>query len=97
MHNFTKVVKGKRIIELYSDLFAMRILQLCKRQGITVNKLATLSGLKQSTIDNIIHGTSKNPKVKTLHRIATSFGMTVSEFLDFPELNEYSIDDEDDE
>nr|WP_296040379.1 helix-turn-helix transcriptional regulator [uncultured Blautia sp.] len=52
--------------------------------------------MKQSTIDNILRGKSKNPKVRTLHKIATVFGMTLSEFLDFPELNEYSIEDEDD-
>ena len=80
----------------YSDLYALRIKQLCKKQGITINKLATLSGLKQSTVDNIIRGTSKNPKIRTLHRIAVTFNMTLSEFLNFPELNEYSIDDEDD-
>lgn len=81
----------------YSELLAMRIRQLCDRQGITINKLATLSGLKQSTIDNIIHGASKNPKIKTLHAIANTFNMTLSEFLDFPELNAYSFDDNDTE
>ena len=78
----------------YYELFAFRIRQLCKEQHITINRLATLSGLKQSTIDNIIRGTSKNPKVHTLHQIAVTFDMTLGEFLDFPELNEYSIDDE---
>ena len=79
----------------YHDLYALRIRQLCREQGITINRLATLSGLKQSTIDNIIRGTSRNPKVHTLHQIAVTFSMTLSEFLDFPELNEYPIDDED--
>ncbi len=78
----------------YYELFAHRIRQLCKEQGITVNRLATLSGLRQSTIDNIMHGASKNPKVHTLHQIAVTFNMTLSEFLNFPELNEYPIDDE---
>lgn len=78
----------------YSELYALRIRQLCKSRNITINKLATLAGLKQSTIDNIIRGTSKNPKVRTLHKIAAVFGMTLSELLDFPELNNYSIDDE---
>ena len=81
----------------YSDIYALRIRQLCKNHNITINKLATLAGLKQSTIDNILRGTSKNPKIRTLHRIANVFGMTLSEFLDFPELNDYSIDDEDNE
>ena len=43
-----------------------------------------------------MRGTSKNPKVRTLHKIANVFNMTLSEFLDFPELNNYSIEDEDD-
>lgn len=78
----------------YSELFALRIRQLCSKNKITINKLATMCGLKQSTIDNIIRGTSKNPKIRTLHIIATTFGMTLSEFLDFEELNNYSPDDE---
>ena len=78
----------------YYELFALRIQQLCQEHGITINRLATLSGLRQSTIDNIIRGTSKNPKIHTLHQIAVTFNMTLSEFLDFPELNEFPIDDE---
>ncbi len=78
----------------YSELFAMRIKQLCQKQGITINRLALLSGLRQSTIDNIIHGASKNPKIQTLHKISNTFNMTLSEFMDFPELNEYELDDE---
>lgn len=81
----------------YSELYALRIRRLCDSKGITINRLATLAGLKQSTVDNIIRGKSKNPKVRTLHKIAGVFGMTLSEFLNFPELNEYSIDDEGEE
>lgn len=54
-----------------------------------------MSGLKQSTVDNILRGSSKNPKIKTLHKIATTFNMTLSEFLDFPELNDYQPEDDD--
>ena len=80
----------------YSEIYANRIKSLCRDRGITINKLATMAGLKQSSVDNIIHGASKNPKVRTLHKLAAALGMTLSEFLDFPELNEYSIDDEED-
>lgn len=81
----------------YNEIYAMRIKSLCRDRHITINRLATISGLKQSTIDNIIRGTSRNPKVHTLHRIASALGLTLSEFLDFPELNEYPIDEEDDD
>ena len=78
----------------YSEIYISRIRQLCKERGIAINKLATMSGVKQSTLDNIVRGLTKNPRVKTLHKIALAFSMTLSEFLDFEELNDYSFDDE---
>ena len=53
-----------------------------------------MSGIRQSTINNIIHGSSKNPKIMTLHKIAIAFSMTLSDFLNFDALNLYSFDDE---
>ena len=82
----------------YSDLYVRRIRQLCKERGIAINKLATMSGINQSTIDNIVRGLTKNPRVMTLHKIAIALKkkqkMTVAEFLDFKELNDYSFDDQ---
>ena len=81
----------------YSELYVKRIRELCKHRGIAINKLATMSGVRQSTLDNIVRGISKNPRVKTLHKIAIAFNMTLSEFLDFKELNDFSFDDETDD
>lgn len=53
-----------------------------------------MSDVKQSTLDNIVRGLTKNPRVKTLHKIAIAFNMTLSEFLDFNELNDYSFEDD---
>ena len=78
----------------YSALYVMRIRQLCKQRGIAINKLATMSDVKQSTLDNIVRGLTKNPRVKTLHKIAIAFNMTLAEFLDFQALNDYSFEDE---
>ena len=33
-----------------------RILELCKQKNISINKLATLAGVRQSTINNLIDG-----------------------------------------
>lgn len=57
----------------------------------------TMSGIKQSTLDNIVRGQTHNPKSKTLHKIAIAFNMTLSEFLDYPELNSYCFEDDSDE
>lgn len=78
----------------YSDVIILRLNELCQQQGITVNKLATMSGITQSTVENIMAGKTKNPKLKTLHKIAVGLNMTVSELLDFPQMNETQFDDE---
>lgn len=81
----------------YSELYINRICELCKNRGIAINKLAAMSDVKQSTLDNIVRGLTKNPRVKTLHKIALAFNMTLAEFLNFTELNEYSFDEYDSE
>ena len=75
----------------------MRIRQLCKQRGrgLSINKLADMSNVRQSSIDNIINGRTKNPGVVNLHKIALTFNMTLAEFLDFKELNEFSFEDND--
>lgn len=50
-----------------------------------------MCGLNQSTIDNIVRGVTRNPRIQTLHHIAIGLNMTLAEFLDFEELNEYSF------
>ena len=78
----------------YSDVIIKRLDSLCKEKNITTNQLANLSGITQSTVDNIMRGITKNPKLKTLHKLATGLDMTVSELLDFSEMNETIFEDE---
>jgi transcriptional regulator with XRE-family HTH domain len=78
----------------YSHAIAIRMNQVCREKKITLNKLATLSGIRQSTLDNIAKGNSKNPTLRTIHRIAVGLDMTVSEFLDFSEMNETVFENE---
>ena len=78
----------------YSDVIRRRLQDLIDKKGITVNKLATLSGITQSTVENVIHGKTRNPKLKTLPRLACGLDMTVSELLDFPEMDNTQFDDE---
>ena len=78
----------------YSDVIRRRLEYLIDQRGITVNRLATLSGITQSTVENIVHGKTRNPKLKTLHRLACGLDMTVPELLDFPEMDETIFDDE---
>ena len=81
----------------YSELYQQRIRSLCNQRRISINKLATMSGVKQSTLDNIVRGITKDPRASTLHKISNAFNMSLAEFLDFEELNDYIFSDESDE
>ena len=48
-----------------SEAVSRRILQLCRDKNITVNKLATLSAVTQSTVNDIINMKSKNIGIVT--------------------------------
>ena len=67
----------------YADIILSRILSLCELRGITINKLADMSGIRQSTLHNLVCGASVNPTMRTMHKIAIAFNMTLAEFLDF--------------
>lgn len=58
----------------------IRILKLCKERKITINKLATLSGMPQSTVNSLVDGTSQNPKLLTILRICLGLDMEIREF-----------------
>lgn len=78
----------------YSNAIIKRLTELCAERNITINKLATRSGITQSTVDNLMKGKTRNPKLKTLYKLAVGLDMTVSELLDFPEMNETAFEDE---
>ena len=79
----------------YSEILVKRISTLCKQRGITYNKLAFMCGLNQSTIDNIVRGVTKDPRIQTLHHIAIGLNMTIAEFFNFEEFDNFSFDESD--
>lgn len=59
-----------------------RILDLCAEREITINKLATICGLTQSTLNNIISGRNNSLTVSTLKKICDGLDITIKEFFD---------------
>lgn len=57
-----------------------RILSLCEGKRITINKLATESGVAASTIKNILYGKSQNPGIVTIKKLCDGMGITLREF-----------------
>lgn len=59
-----------------------RILDLCRERDITVNKLATMSGVTQSTLNNIISGRNNSTTVSTIKKICDGLDISIVEFFD---------------
>lgn len=59
-----------------------RILDLCAEREITINKLATICGLTQSTLNNIISGRNNSLTLSTLKKICDGLDITIKEFFD---------------
>ena len=62
-----------------------RILCLCEEKRMTINKLATESGIAPSTIKNILYGKSQNPGIVTLKMLCDGLGITLIEFFNTEE------------
>ena len=59
-----------------------KINKILIEKDITVNKLASISCLTQSTVDSLVNGKSKNPKILTIVRICDGLGISLSDFFD---------------
>lgn len=57
-----------------------RITDLCNENAITINKLSTISGITQSTLNNIISGRNNSATVSTIQKICDGLGITITEF-----------------
>ena len=68
-----------RLVKL-SEAMSKKLLKICEERDISINKLATICLLTQSTVQNIIEGNSSNPKLLTIVRICDGLDMTLKEF-----------------
>lgn len=66
------------------EALKQRIIELCEKDNITINKLCTLSGLTHSTLASFLSSKTKVPKANTIYYIALGFGLSLSEFFDSP-------------
>ena len=64
-----------------------RILNLCEEKRMTINKLATESGVAPSTIKNNLYGKSHNPGIVTLKMLCDGLGITLVDFFSTEEFN----------
>ncbi len=57
-----------------------RINDLCCTKGITINKLGTMSGVTQSTLNNIISGRNHSTTVSTIQKLCDGLEISIIEF-----------------
>lgn len=67
-----------------SDAVTAKMKKICAERKITINKLSNISGITQSTLENIVNGNSKNPKLLTILRICDGVGITLKDFFSDP-------------
>ena len=58
----------------------LRIIQLCQERNISINKLSGISGVTQSTVNNIVSGRNNSATVSTIKKLCDGLGITIDEF-----------------
>ena len=62
------------------DAVRQRILELCDKYDISVNKLSNISGVTQSTVNNIVSGRNNSATISTIKKLCDGLGITIEEF-----------------
>lgn len=65
-----------------SSAVSQKILKICDEKNISINKLASICCLTQSTVQSLIDGKSKNPKMLTIIRICEGLDIQLKDFFD---------------
>ena len=55
-----------------------------KKNIFTINKLANISGITQSTLNNIMSGRNNSTTISTIQKICDGLEITVTDFFDSP-------------
>lgn len=57
-----------------------RILALCQMRGITQNRLGAISGVTQSTINNITSGRNNSTTISTIKKLCDGLDISIIDF-----------------
>ena len=57
-----------------------RILELFRERDITINKLSNMSGVTQSTVNNIVSGRNNSTTISTIKKLCDGLGITIEDF-----------------
>ena len=57
-----------------------RIVELCSEKDISINKLCSISGVTQSTVNNIVSGRNRSATISTIKKLCDGLGITIQDF-----------------
>lgn len=57
-----------------------RIIELCREHDISINKLSGMSGVTQSTVNNIVSGRNYSATISTIKKLCDGLGITIQDF-----------------
>ena len=57
-----------------------RILELCRENDMTINRLSYISGITQSTLNNVVSGRNNSTTVSTIQKICDGLEITIKDF-----------------
>lgn len=58
----------------------LRIIDLCDERQITVNRLGTISGVTQSTLNNIVSGRNNSTTISTIKKLCDGLDISIIDF-----------------
>ena len=73
----------------FNKIICNRIATLRRESGLTLEKLAYESGISKGGLSEIERN-MKEPRAYTIMKICTGLGITMKDFFDFEEIDEFS-------
>ena len=67
-----------------NEAVKQRIFELCKEHHITLNKLSTICGITQCTLNNIVSGRNATTTISTIQKICDGLEITIVDFFSSP-------------
>lgn len=73
---FVRIEMPRKVGEAVKE----RILELCRERDNSINKLCTMSGVTQSTVNNIVSGRNRSVTISTIKKLCDGLDMPIESF-----------------
>ena len=81
MQEIVGIIFKKEVIPVtIGEAVRQRIFNLCRERNISVNRLCQMSGVTQSTVNNVVNGRNNSTTVATVQKLCDGLGITIEQF-----------------